>query len=126
MPVLIVAVWAVAVGLVEIAAAFQADKQAGTRALYILGGLVTVAFGMVLCAPPGVGAVTLALLFGLFNLIAGAWMLVQCASSCAGPATPLHRAAWGRPRPGAGPQDRREPGSVSPPAGRPAATPPPR
>jgi uncharacterized membrane protein HdeD (DUF308 family) len=31
----------------------------------------------VLCARPGIGAVTLALLFGLFNLIAGIWMLVQ-------------------------------------------------
>ena len=30
---------------------------------------------MVLCARPGVGAVTLALLFGLFNLIYGTWML---------------------------------------------------
>ena len=27
--------------------------------------------------PAGISAVTLALLFGLFNLIAGAWMLVQ-------------------------------------------------
>ena len=32
---------------------------------------------MVLCARPGIGAVTLALLFGLFNLIAGTWMLVH-------------------------------------------------
>ena len=32
---------------------------------------------MVLCARPGIGAVTLALLFGLFNLIAGTWMLAQ-------------------------------------------------
>ena len=121
--VLIVAVWAMAVGLVEIAAAFQADEPAGTRALYILGGLVTVAFGMVLCARPGVGAVTLALLFGLFNLIAGAWMLVQCIELRRTGNT-LHPAAWGRPRPEPG-HDRREPGSLSPPAGRPAATPPP-
>ena len=27
--------------------------------------------------PPGIGAVTLALLFGLYSLIAGIWMLVQ-------------------------------------------------
>ena len=120
--VLIVAVWAMAVGLVEIAAAFQADEPAGTRALYILGGLVTVAFGMVLCARPGVGAVTLALLFGLFNLIAGAWMLVQCIELRRTGNT-LHPAAWGRPRPEPG-HDRREPGSLSPPAW-PAATPPP-
>jgi hypothetical protein len=40
-------------------------------------GLATVAFGVVLCARPGIGAITLALLFGLFSLIAGIWMLVQ-------------------------------------------------
>ena len=45
--------------------------------MFILGGLITVAFGVVLCARPGIGAVTLALLFGLFSLIAGIWMLVQ-------------------------------------------------
>jgi Short repeat of unknown function (DUF308) len=44
---------------------------------HILAGLATAAFGVVLCARPGIGAVTLALLFGLFNLIAGTWMLAQ-------------------------------------------------
>jgi uncharacterized membrane protein HdeD (DUF308 family) len=75
--VLIVGVWAVTAGLIEIAAAFDAGQPAGTRAMYILGGLASAAFGVVLCARPGLGAVTLALLFGLFNLIAGTWMLVQ-------------------------------------------------
>ena len=75
--VLIVGVWAVIAGLAEIAAAFGAGEPAGTRAMFILAGLATAAFGVVLCARPGIGAVTLALLFGLFNLIAGIWMLVQ-------------------------------------------------
>ena len=75
--VLIVGVWAVIAGLVEIAAAFQAGEPAGTRAMFILGGVVSVAFGVVLCGRPAIGAVTLALLFGLFNLIYGIWMLVQ-------------------------------------------------
>src|SRR5512140_2451980 len=75
--VLIVGVWAIVAGLAEISAAFGHGEAAGTRALFILGGLITVAFGVVLCARPGIGAVTLALLFGLFNLIAGIWMLVQ-------------------------------------------------
>src|SRR5215470_14860030 len=75
--VLIVGVWAVVAGLVEIAAAFGAGEPAGTRAMFILGGLATAAFGVVLCARPDIGAVTLALLFGLFNLIAGSWMLVH-------------------------------------------------
>jgi hypothetical protein len=35
----------------------------------------TVAFGVVLFARPGVGAGTLALLLGLFNLIYGVWQL---------------------------------------------------
>ena len=73
--VLIVGVGAVIAGLVEFSAAFAASESAGTRAMFILGGLVTIAFGVVLCARPGIGAVTLALLFGLFNLIAGIWML---------------------------------------------------
>jgi uncharacterized membrane protein HdeD (DUF308 family) len=75
--VLIVGIWAVIAGIVEIADAFQAGERAGTRALYILGGLVTVAFGVVLCARPGLGALTLALLFGLFNLSYGGWALAR-------------------------------------------------
>jgi uncharacterized membrane protein HdeD (DUF308 family) len=75
--VLIVGAWAVVAGLVEIAAAFGAGEPTGTRALFVLSGLVSVAFGVVLFARPGIGALTLALLFGLFNLIYGARALVQ-------------------------------------------------
>jgi len=75
--VLIVGVRAITAGLVEFSAASASGEPAGTRAMLILGGLVTVAFGVVLCARPGLGAITLALLFGLFNLIAGTWMLAQ-------------------------------------------------
>ena len=75
--VLIVGIWAIIAGLVEIAAAFQAGEPAGTRAMFILGGLVSAAFGVVLCARPGLGAITLALLFGLFNLVYGGWALVH-------------------------------------------------
>ena len=75
--VLIVGSWAFVAGVFEIAAAFQVGEFAGTRALYVLGGLVSVAFGVVLFARPGVGAITLALLFGLFNLTYGASVLVQ-------------------------------------------------
>ena len=74
---LIVASWAVVAGLVEVSAAFGGSTPAGTRALFILAGLVSVAFGVVLFAHPGVGAITLALLFGLFNLVFGARALVQ-------------------------------------------------
>jgi hypothetical protein len=46
-------------------------ETAGTRALLQLGGLVPIAFGVVLLARPGVGALTLALLYGLFALTYG-------------------------------------------------------
>src|SRR5215471_9517197 len=67
--VVVVGIWAFAGGIAEIAAAFSAGATAGTRAMFILSGLVSVAFGVVLFARPDVGAVTLALLFGLFTFI---------------------------------------------------------
>jgi uncharacterized membrane protein HdeD (DUF308 family) len=69
--VILVAAWAFAGGVAEIGAGFQTGEGAGTRALFILAGLVSVLFGVLLFARPGVGAVTLALLFGLYALIYG-------------------------------------------------------
>jgi len=75
--VLVVAIWAVVGGSFEIAAAFGAGETAGTRALFILAGLVSIAFGVVLFSRPGVGAVALALLFGLFTMIYGVSLIVM-------------------------------------------------
>ena len=75
--VLVVAIWAVVGGFAEIFGAFGHGETAGLRALLILAGLVTVVFGLVLFARPGVGAVTLALLFGLFTLIYGVSQIVM-------------------------------------------------
>jgi uncharacterized membrane protein HdeD (DUF308 family) len=69
--VLVVGIWAFIGGAFEIFAAFQAGETAGTRTLFIVAGLVSILFGVVLFARPNVGAVTLALLFGLFTLIYG-------------------------------------------------------
>ena len=69
--VIVVAAWALVSGVVEVVAGFGSGETAGTRALFIISGLVSVAFGILLFARPGVGAVTLALLFGLYSLIYG-------------------------------------------------------
>ena len=69
--VIVVAAWALVGGVAEFFAGFQSGEAAGTRAMFILAGLVSVAFGVLLFARPGVGAVTLALLFGLYALIYG-------------------------------------------------------
>ena len=58
-------------GFAEIFAAFQSGESAGTRAMFIVTGLISIAFGVVLSARPDIGAVTLALLFGLFSMVYG-------------------------------------------------------
>ena len=69
--VLVVGIWAFVASFAEIAAAFGSGETAGTRAMFIVTGLISIAFGVVLSARPSIGAVTLALLFGLFSMIYG-------------------------------------------------------
>jgi uncharacterized membrane protein HdeD (DUF308 family) len=73
--VLVLAIWAITGGVFEFFAAFRGGEGAGTRAIFIIGGLVAVLFGLVLLARPGIGALTLALLFGFFSLMYGAWQI---------------------------------------------------
>jgi uncharacterized membrane protein HdeD (DUF308 family) len=77
MLVIVVAVWAIVGGFAEVFAAFQSGETAGTRAFFVLAGLVSIAFGIVLAARPDVGAVTLALLFGLYSMIYGISLTVM-------------------------------------------------
>lgn len=74
--VLVVAIWAFTGGFLEIFAAFRSGETAGAGALFIVAGLVSAAFGVVLFSRPGVGVVTLALLFGMFSLIYGVSLIV--------------------------------------------------
>src|SRR5260370_17726614 len=57
--VIVVAAWALVGGIAEFFAVFQSGATAGTRALLILSALLSVAFGALLFAPPGVAATTL-------------------------------------------------------------------
>ena len=75
--VIVVAAWAFVGGFFELFAAFQSGETAGTRAMFILGGLVSIAFGIVLGARPDIGAYTLALLFGLYSLVFGVSEIVM-------------------------------------------------
>jgi short repeat uncharacterized protein DUF308 len=54
-------------------------KAAGERALWALGGLVSIALGVVLAIRPDIGAVTLARVFGLFSIVSGISALVVAA-----------------------------------------------
>lgn len=71
--------WAVVTGIIEFAMAFQSSEAAGERALYGLGGLLSILLGVVLFARPHLGTVALAEVFGLFSLAYGATSLVLAA-----------------------------------------------
>jgi uncharacterized membrane protein HdeD (DUF308 family) len=94
--VLVVGFWAIFGGFAEFFSGFAAGESAGLRALLVFGGLVSVAFGVVLLARPGVGALTLALLYGLFALTYGVTQIAagsQLRSVGQGVGTVLRRAA---------------------------------
>jgi uncharacterized membrane protein HdeD (DUF308 family) len=96
--VIVVAAWALVGGFAEIAAGFGGGETAGTRAMFVIAGLVSVAFGVVLFARPGIGAVTLALLFGLYSMIYGfsqitAGVQARQLGKSVQSLSPLHKAA---------------------------------
>lgn len=68
---LTVGAWALATGAVEIVTAFRSGRTPGQRAQLALAGLVSVALAFALFVRPDIGAVSLATVFGLFNLAYG-------------------------------------------------------
>ena len=72
---IVVGLWAFVSGCSEFFAAFASGETAGTRTLFTVGGLVSIAFGTVLFARPGAGTVALALMFGLFALAYGIFQI---------------------------------------------------
>jgi len=94
--VYVVGFWAIFGGCAEFFGGFAAGESAGTRTLLLLGGLVSIAFGVVILGRPGVGADTLVLLYGLFALVYGISQIgvgVQLRSAGKDVETLLHQAA---------------------------------
>jgi uncharacterized membrane protein HdeD (DUF308 family) len=66
-----IAAWAVALGVLEIVLAFVLPIS-GRRSLLVgLGGLLSIAFGVVMFAHPGAGAIALLALIAAFALVTG-------------------------------------------------------
>ena len=74
-----IAAWALVTGIMEVILAFWHGQTAGERAMWALGGLVSIALGVVLALRPDIGALSLATVFGLFSIIAGVSALVLSA-----------------------------------------------
>jgi uncharacterized membrane protein HdeD (DUF308 family) len=89
----IIAFWAIVTGILEIVAAFRL-RQAITNELgLIIGGVLSVLFGIVLIAAPGAGALAVVFLIGAYAIVFGisllalAWRLREHHTGVTGGAT---------------------------------------
>ncbi len=75
---MIIAFWAIVRGFIEIIAAIELRKVIQNEWLLILAGAASVLFGVVLIARPGVGALALIWVIGVFAMLRG-FLLVALA-----------------------------------------------
>jgi uncharacterized membrane protein HdeD (DUF308 family) len=66
-----IAAWAIALGIFEISLAFILPISGGRSLLVVLGGLLSIAFGVIMFAHPGAGAVALLALVAAFAFATG-------------------------------------------------------
>jgi uncharacterized membrane protein HdeD (DUF308 family) len=67
----VIAVWAILMGIFEVAAAIRLRKLIDGEWALILAGLLSVAFGVLLVMRPAVGALAIVLWIGAYALISG-------------------------------------------------------
>jgi len=80
--VIVMGIWAIFGGAMELTGAWQLSGS-GTAWLAI-GGLLSIVAGILLIAWPGIGAVSLALVFGIYLLAYGITLLVSAAIAPSG------------------------------------------
>lgn len=73
--VYLIASWAVITGIFEIMAAIELRKTITGEWLLILGGLLSVFFGVVIALYPGTGALTVVWLIGFYAIVFGGMLL---------------------------------------------------
>ena len=71
----VIALWAIVTGVLEIAAAIQLRKEIEGELWLALAGVASVIFGFVLIARPGLGALAVVWLIGLYAIAFGAFLI---------------------------------------------------
>lgn len=71
-----IAIWAIGTGVMEIVTAIRLRKELTGEWLLVLGGLVSVLFGVILMAHPGAGALTLIWLIGVYAVLFGILLVI--------------------------------------------------
>jgi uncharacterized membrane protein HdeD (DUF308 family) len=71
----VIAAWAVITGVLEIVAAIRLRREITNEWWLVAGGVVSVIFGVLLFAAPGVGALALVFWIGAYAIIFGALLV---------------------------------------------------
>jgi uncharacterized membrane protein HdeD (DUF308 family) len=78
---LFVGAWALVAGVFEVGLTFRSGERAGEQAMWLLGGIVSIALGLVLFIRPDIGVESLAIVFGLYSVAFGISALVLSAQA---------------------------------------------
>ncbi len=73
---MLIAVWAIVHGVLEISAAIRLRKEIQNEWLLILSGVLSVAFGALMILSPGAGAMAVLWLIGAFSVAYGALLII--------------------------------------------------
>ena len=74
--VYLVAFWAVALGGIQVIAAFRLRRDVAGELWLVIGGLVTIAFGLFIAAFPGDGLISLVQILGIWAIFFGITSLI--------------------------------------------------
>ncbi|SET45486.1 Uncharacterized membrane protein HdeD, DUF308 family [Nonomuraea wenchangensis] len=73
---LLIGIWAVVTGVAEIMTAIRMRREIQGEWLHVLGGALSVLFGVLVLAWPAAGALTVALIIGIYAILAGIVLIV--------------------------------------------------
>jgi uncharacterized membrane protein HdeD (DUF308 family) len=71
-----IAIWAIATGVLEVVAAIRLRKEIDNEWLLLIAGLASIAFGVLLAAQPGSGALAVLWLIGAYAIVFGVLLLI--------------------------------------------------
>ena len=91
---MVVAAWAIVTGIAEIVAAIRLRREITGEWVFVLAGLLAVAFGAILIARPAAGALAMVLWIGAYAVVSGILLI----------ALSVRLRSWGRMHVGATPQ----------------------
>jgi len=86
----VIATWAIITGIAEVVAAIRLRKVITGEWLFVVAGVLAVAFGLMLFAAPAEGALALVLWIGAYAMVTGALLI----------AFAFRLRSWGREHPG--------------------------